>query len=66
MLYRVLLLISSTAVVGGAVYGGCVFWPLNLPEPTGLIAAIGCAMAWLLIFAVYLDGRAGSRSRRGR
>jgi hypothetical protein len=62
MMYKLLWIILSTAMVGGTVYGGCVFWPLNLPEPTGLIAAVGCAMAWMIILAVYLDSRAGDTS----
>jgi len=50
-------IILSAGLVGLLVYGACVIWPLHLLEPTGLIAAMGCALGWGMVLAVYLDSR---------
>lgn len=62
MLTRLLLIGLSACLAGLLVYVGCVVWPLDLPDSTGLVAGSGVALCWALVLAVYLD----SRSNEGR
>lgn len=57
MLVRLLLIMCCAAVIGVLVYVGCVVWPLNLPDATGIIAAISCAIGCGMVFAVHQDSR---------
>ena len=57
MAVRLLLIAISTCFIGVLVYAGCVFWPLQMLKPTGLIAAISVSLGWALVVAVFLDSR---------